>query len=182
MFGKDDEREEARKERKKNREYQLHGSNLGGNVGDDQNKAEILSQLSEISDLPIGEEDPVMGQLVSQLASTANLSEEDVRSKEWVFEYLRLINEAQYPPSYGITGARRAWVYDDASQHKEALVPEDDATLESFTDNAKRALTRSEDAKVIEESTRSVSESVVRDESQDENGGSSGLLGRMGLR
>jgi len=58
---------------------------------------------------------------------------------------------------------------------------EDTATSEAFLDNAKRALTRSEDAKVIEESTRTVNESVVRDESSEESG-SSGLLGRMGLR
>jgi len=47
--------------------------------------AEILHTLSNIDDLPIDpKDDPVMGQLVSKLTSTANLSKEDVRSNKWV--------------------------------------------------------------------------------------------------
>jgi len=181
MFGSDDPRKDAKEEREKERKHRMHSQNLSGSVGDGQNSAEVLRQLSEIDDLPIGEDDPVMGQLTSTLASTANLSKEDVRSKEWVFEYIRLANEAQYPPQYGITGARRAWMYDDMEEYRMPQDNQDASTTEAFVDNAKRALTRSEDAKVIEESTRTVSESVVRDESNDD-GGSSGLLGRMGLK
>lgn len=175
------QRKEAKKEREKERKHRMHSQNLSGQIEDDQNKAEILSQLSEIDDLPIGSEDPVLGQLTSAIASTTNLGEDDLRSKEWVYEYLRVVHKAPYPPSYGITGARRAFVYDDMNEYREPLDSEDAATVEAFLDNAKRALTRSEDAKVIEESTRTVNESVVKDDTQSSNGGS-GILGRMGLK
>jgi hypothetical protein len=165
MLGSDDRRrEEAKEEREKERMHRMHSQALSGTEGE-RNKAEILSQLSEIDDLPIGDDDPVLGQLTSQIASTTNLSEEDVRSEEWVFEYIRLLDGARYPPSYGITADRRAWVYDNMAEYRLAQDNEDSATAEAFVDNAKRALTRSEGAKVIEESTRTVNESVVRDES-----------------
>jgi hypothetical protein len=181
MFGSDDAEKKRQEERERERQHRLHNNNLKGAAAPDNGKAEILKQLSEIDDLPIDGDDPVMGQLTSQLASTANLNGEDIRSKEWVFEYLKLLYLANYPPEYGITGDRRAFVYDDPQEYREPLDEEDQSMVEAYLDNAKRTLTRSEDAKVIEEATRTINESVVRDES-DDSGSSGGILGRMGIR
>jgi len=183
MFGNNDDREEiAREERQKQREHSIHGQNLGagGNEWSEQDKAEVLSQLSEIDDLPYSDDDgdEILSQLTSQIASTTNISEEDVRSKEWVFEIIRELHLQRYPPEYGMRGYFRAYVKDDASAYRQPLDDDEEARVEAFLDNAKRVLTRSEEAKVIEESTRSVSESVLRDKTE-ESSGSGGLLGRF---
>jgi len=49
--------------------------------------------------------------------------------------------------------------------------------LEAFVSNSKLALSRSEDFKAVEEATRNVSESVVRDGSGNESSG--GILGKL---
>lgn len=182
VFGNDnDPQEEAKKERERQREHQLHSQNLQGGQEYGENTAEILRELSRIDDLPIDQNDPVMGQLVSKLTSTTNLSPEEVRSNEWVFEYLLILYLCKFPNDDGLHSDWRAWMHGDVAEYREPLSAEDRMMLESFIGSTQRALTRSEDFAAVEESTRTISESVVRDESQ-EDGSGGGILGRMGLR
>lgn len=140
--------------------------------------AEILRTLSEIDDLPIDpQDDPVMGQLVSKLTSTANLSPEEVRSNQWVREYLLVLYLCQYPTDEGLSGSWRGWAHGDRDAARDALDPEKRMMLEAFVTNSKLALSRSENFKAVEESTRNVSESVVKDGSG--GNGSGGILGRL---
>jgi len=140
--------------------------------------AEILHTLSTIDDLPIDpKDDPVMGQLVSKLTSTANLSKEDVRSNKWVREYILVLYLCQYPTDEGMSGSWRGWAHGDRDAAREALDPEKRMVLEAFVSNSKLALSRSEDFKAVEEATRNVSESVVKDGSSNESGG--GILGKV---
>lgn len=140
--------------------------------------AEILRYLSQIDDLPIGKEDKVLGQLVSKLTSTANLSAEQVRSNEWVFEYILILYLASKPTKDGVHSSDRAWSHDDVDAYRDPLDAEDRLMIESFVSNSKLALTRSEDMAVVKEGTRTVKESIVNDEG---NGGDSsgGILGRL---
>jgi len=140
--------------------------------------AEILHTLSNIDDLPIEpKDDPVMGQLVSKLTSTANLSKEDVRSNKWIREYLLVLYLCQFPTDEGMSGSWRGWSHGDRDAAREALDPQKRMMLEAFVSNSKLALSRSEDFKAVEESTRNVSESVVRDGSGNESSG--GILGKL---
>jgi len=181
MFGGKDPQEEAKEERERQREHQLHSQNLQGGQEYGENTAEILRELSNIDDLPIDQDDPIMGQLVSKLTSTVNLSPEEVRSNEWVMEYLLVLYLCKFPREDGCHGDWRAWSHGDIMQYREPLDSEDRMMLESFIGSTQRALTRSEDFAAVEESTRTINESVVRDESA-EDGGGGGILGRMGLK
>lgn len=180
MFGGNDEREKQRQERERQRQHQLHTQNVSA-PEEDENTAEILRELSEIDDLPIGQDDPVMGQLVSKLTSTANLSPEQVRSNEWVIEYILVLYLCQFPDEDGMHSSWRGWAHGDTVEYREPLSAEDRMMLESYVSSTQRALTRSEDFEAVKEATRTVNESVVRDETQQESGGD-GLLGRMGLK
>jgi hypothetical protein len=57
--------------------------------------------------------------------------------------------------------------------------PKKRAMLETLVSTSKLALSRSEDAKVIEEGTRNVSESVLTEDESNNCG--SGILGKIGL-
>jgi len=159
------------------REHRLHQQNLAPTQreGDETTSAEILRYLSEIDDLPIGTDDPVMGQLVSKLTSTANLTPEQVRSNEWVQEYLLILYLCKHPTKEGMHSSDRAWAHDDVDAYREPLGAEERMEIEAFVTSTKLALTRSEDMAVTKEATRTVSESIVND---DQNGGGSGgILG-----
>lgn len=112
----------------------------------------------------------------SKTASTANLSEEDVKSKSWVIEYHQLIGKCAHPPEYGLTGPLRAWAYDDYTEWRTPLDARDDLKLEGFSETAKEAKTRSKDGWGVETATRDTKESIVRG-NESESGG--GLLGRF---
>jgi len=60
---------------------------------------------------------------------------------------------------------------------KEPLDPKKRAELESFMTSSNLALSRSEDAKAMEESTRNVNESIVNDGEESDEGG--GFFGRL---
>ena len=173
--------ERAEEERERQREHQLHTQNLQGGQEYDGNTAEILRELSNIDDLPIDQDDPVMGQLVSKLTSTANLSPEQVTSDEWVMEYLLILYISKFPTEDGCHSEWRAYAHGDLGEYREPLSAEDRMMLESFISSTQRALSRSKEFAAVEESTRTISESVVRDESGD-NSGSGGILGRLGLK
>jgi len=79
------------------RRDQYHHSNLGQQDGPGAT-AEILRELSEVNDLPIDpENDDIMGQVVSKLASTANLTPEEVRSYSWYPEIILVLYMSMKP-------------------------------------------------------------------------------------
>lgn len=169
----------ARDQYQKQRRHDYHNSNLARNQQQEGETAEILRALSEINDLPINpQDDPVMGQLISKLTSTANLTPEQVRSNEWVREYILVLYLCKFPTEEGMHSTARAWTH---SSRDEAVPPLDSqkrTELEALISNSKLALSRSEDAKIVEESVRNVSESIVNDDG-DSAGSKGGLLGRL---
>lgn len=165
--------------REQQRRDQYHSMNLQGQGQRDGEAAQVLRALSEIDDLPIQpQDDPVMGQLISKLTSTANLTEEEVRSNEWVREYILILYLCQFPTDDGLHSAWKGWMHADASKEQEPLDPDTRLKLETLVTTSKLALSRSEDAKVIEEGTRDVKESVLSGEEQSSGGG--GILGFFG--
>ena len=163
----------------KQRRHAHHQNNLSQPAKQEGETAEILRALSDIQDLPINpQDDQVMGQLISSLASTSNLTSEQVRSNEWVREYILILYLCKFPRQDGMHSEARAWAHGSRDAAREPLDSETRTMLEALISNSKLALSRSEDAKVIEESTRNVSESIVSD-SEDGNSGGGGLLGRI---
>jgi len=163
------------------RRDQYHSGNLQGAGQQQGEAAQVLSALSDIDDLPIKpQDDPVMGQLISKLTSTANLTEEEVRSNEWVREYILILYLCQFPTEDGCHSEWRGYAHGDASEEREPLHPKKRAMLETLVTTSKLALSRSEGAKVIEEGTRDVSESVLSE--PDSNSGGGGLLAKVGLK
>lgn len=173
--------QEQKEMREEEHERRLHAQNLQMPAEEDGQTGEILRYLAEIDDLPISTDDPVMGQLVSKLTSTANLSEEQVRSNEWVREYLLILYLSKHPTEEGMHSFERAWAHDDASAYRDPLSAEDRMAIESFVTSSKLALTRSEGFRAVEESTRTVNESIVNDQGK-ESGSGGGILGRLGVR
>ena len=168
--------EDQKQMQRRQQRGQFHSQNLSGQQ-DDGEAAEILRYLADIDDLPIAKHDPVMGQLISKLVSTANLTAEQVKSNEWIVEYLLVLYLSKHPPKYGMHGVERAIAHDDPDEDVDYLTAEERMSLESFIQVDKLAFTRSEDFKAVEESTRNVNESVVRDEQNE--GGSGGILGKL---
>lgn len=163
------------------RRDQYHHANLAAEQ-DGSEAAEILRYLSQIDDLPDdAENDEVMGQLISVLTSTANLTAEEVRSNEWYREIILTLYLAMKPTKEGIHGSDREWVHDDPDASLDPLDAQQRVMLEAAVMNSKLALSRSEDFTAAKEATRNVSESVVHDEA-GQNGSGGGILGRVGLR
>lgn len=163
----------------KQRRSQYHGQNLSGEQKQPGEAAEILSALSQIDDLPLdAEDDEVMGQLVSKLTSTANLTAEQVRSNEWVREYIMVLYLCRFPRPDGAHSTWRALAYGDLEEAREPLDPETRMMLEAFVSNSKLALSRSEDFTGPREAVRNVSESIVNEEQGDSDSGG-GILGKL---
>lgn len=158
----------------------LHEANLTGGATEDREgeAAEILRYLSNVDDLPIGSDDPVMGQLVSKLVSTANLTEEQVKSNEWVFEYILVLYLCKFPRPDGMHSGDRAWSHDDVDAFREPMQPERRMEIEAHVSMSTLALTRSEGMAAVKEGTRTVKESIVSDEKAS-NSSSGGILGRL---
>lgn len=172
---------EQRQWAEKQRRDQYHSQNLSGGQQRQGEAAQVLQALSDIDDLPIQpQDDPVMGQLVSKLTSTANLTEEEVRSNEWVREYILILYLCKFPTNDGCHSEWRGWAHGDESEERPPLDPDKRMMLETLVSTSKLALSRSEDAKVIEEGTRDVSESVLTEDSGDSSSG--GILGKVGLK
>lgn len=170
----------AEEQYQKERRHQQHAQNLS-RQGDNGQTAQILHALSDIDDLSFDAgNDPVMGQLISRLTSTTNLSSEQVRSYEWVREYIYLLYLQQFPRPEGCHGVWRGYVHGDVDEERDPLPAHKRVEIETFVSSSKMALARSEDAKVIEESTRNIHESVVNDNDTANSGG--GILGKVGLK
>jgi hypothetical protein len=160
----------------KQRRHDYHNQNLASD--DPAEAAEILRALSEIDDLPIQpEDDPVMGQLISKLSSTANLSVEAVRSNEWVREYILILWLSNKPKETGCHTDWRAWAHGSEDAAVEPLSAAKRLEVEALVTSSKLALSRSEDFRGPKEAMRTVSESIVSD--QDESDTSGGILGRL---
>ena len=155
-------------------ERQMHQQNFG-RPNDGSNAPETLKYVTKPED--IENVIPEMGWVNSTSPSTANFSSDDVKSKEWVIEYARLLAQMQHPPEYGITGHRRAFVYDDVNESKQPLDPGDMTQVEGFAEIGKHALTRGEDGWAVKTSTRDTKESIVHDENEKNSGG--GILSRL---
>jgi len=164
---------------KRQRNNAIHQGQLQGGRQQKGESAELLNALSEIDDLPITpDDDETVGQFASRVVSTANLSQEEVRSHEWAKEYILILYLSDRPSETGLHSEWRGWTYGDVNAEKEPLDPKKRAELESFMTSSNLALSRSEDAKAMEESTRNVNESIVNDgEDGDGNGG--GFFGRL---
>jgi hypothetical protein len=161
---------------KKQRRHDYHNQNLASD--DPAEAAEILRALSEIDDLPIQpEDDPVMGQLISKLSSTANLSVESVRSNEWVREYILILWLSKKPKETGCHTDWRAWAHGSDDAAVEPLSSGKRLEVETLVTSSKLALSRSEDFRGPKEAMRTVSESIVSD--QEESDTSGGILGRL---
>lgn len=164
----------------KQRRDSYHQMNLSGGQPDQPGEAaQILAYLSRIDDLPVDpQDDEVMGQLVSKLTSTANLTTEEVRSNEWWREIILTLWLCMSPEPDGVHGAERVWVKDDRHADVEPIDTETRIKMETALGMGKLALSRSEDFTAVEEATRDVSESFVHD--GEDSGGGGGLLGRFG--
>jgi len=158
----------------------FHQVQMGGGQERSGETAQILRYLSEIDDLPMQpQEDEVMGQLISVLTSTANLTTEEVRSNEWWREIIYTLWLCQKPEKDGVHGTERAWVTDDHRNDAEPLDPETRIRMEAMVGMSKLALTRSEDMAGVKEGTRDVKESFVHDDASKSGGSGGGLLGRF---
>ena len=175
--------EEYQQIQEQEKKDQLDAQNLGEPAREDHdsNTAEILRYLSQVDDLPIGKDDPVMGQLISTLTSTSNLSAEQVKSNEWVFQYILVLYLSQFPDEDGMHGTDRCWSHNDASEYRDPMKASRRTQIEAHVTMASMALTRSEDMAVPKESMRTVKESIVNND-EKRGGGSSGILGRLGIR
>jgi len=162
------------------RRDQYHSGNLQGAGQQQGEAAQVLSALSEIDDIPVDpEEEDVMGQMFSKVASTANLTEEEVRSFEWLHEILLVLYLSSYPKEDGCHGDWRGYAHGDMEEAIEPIDAKTRMKLEAQMITGKKVSTRSREAKVIEEGTRNVSESVLTEDGN--NSGSSGILGKLGL-
>jgi len=174
-------KQEQKEEMERQRRAQYHSGNLQGHAEQDGETTQVLNTLSEIDDLPMDpEDDPVLGQFISKLTSTTNLTEEQVTSNEWVREYLLILHQCQYPTEDGCHGSWRGWAHGDRDAAIPPMKPKKGLIHETITTSSKLALYRSEDGKVIEEGTRDVKESYVNDSNGSGDSGG-GILDRIGL-
>ena len=136
----------------------------------------ILDKLSE-ADLPIDEEHPVMGQIASRVTSTTNLSEDQAEHHNWMLQYQLLLMKSAVPPKRGIHGSWRGYAHADSTEEMPAIDYEDRSELETFVDIiGPMLIQRSVGAKVMEESTRNISEQLLRKEKPEDGGGLLGAL------
>lgn len=167
-------REDVEEREQKQFERSVHQGNL--QMAGESNAPETLKYVSQPEDI----DSPVeaLEWINSRSTSTTNLSEEDVRSKEWVIEYHRLMSQMERPPSYGVAGHRRAWMYDDVDEFKVPLGPNEELKTEGFAEIGKESSNRSKEGWATETATKDTKESIMRDDTDESGGG--GLLSRLG--
>lgn len=159
---------------KEQQEHQRHQTNLARPSSDDDTAPETLTYISEPEDIDPGVD--ALEWINSKSSSTANLTEEDVRSKEWILEIHQLVAPMEHPPEYGLTGHLRAWAYDDREEFKKPRSVTDRMKTEGAKEVARESNTRSKEGWGVETATRDTKESIVRDGDSD---GGGGLLGRL---
>lgn len=167
-------KDDIEKQREKQFERQVHQGNLqvgdGGATG-----PEVLEYVSKLDgvDTPVESVD----WMNNPSASTTKLSEEDTKSREWEIEFYLTMAPQGHPPKEGVTGALRAYVYDEPGESKTPLSQEELMELLGYGTTGKDSAKRSEGGWATETSTRDTNESIIRDDNGD--GGRSGLLGRF---
>lgn len=181
MFGKSDEekrREAQRKQQERQASQQMAHATMQQAMADDDGSeaGEVMRYISEIDDVPMPEGD-TLRQFFSKVESTSNLSNEDIRSDEWVKEYLLMRWKHQYPPEQGLTGVMRGVAFDDQSEERSPVGQTKKTNAEGAKHIAQHAISRSEDMKAVEESTRTIAETVRHD--NDDSGGGGGILGMI---
>lgn len=166
--------EERQEIERRQQRRQIHMNQVSGQAGN-SNAPETLKYVSQPEDI----DSPIeaLEWINSKSTSTANFEPEDVRSKEWVLEYHQQIARMERPPTYGVKGHLRAYMYDDAGEFKMPLKAEEQLEVEGFTEVGKESSTRSKDGWGVETSTKDTKESIVRDEEQ--TGGRGGILGKF---
>jgi len=155
------------------RRQERHDMNLG-RAGDQDKTPETLKYISQPEE-SVESPTEALAWINSKSASTANLSLEDVRSKDWVLEYHQLLSRMEHPPQYGLAGHLRAWAYDDPTEAREPLSSAQLLETEGYTEIGKEATTRSKEGWGVETSTRDTKESIVRDDKET----SGGILGKL---
>lgn len=175
MFGKSEREKEIqarREENEKQRQANMAQTALQ-QAGEQNNGAEVLTQLSEINDLP-SFPGSTLDQFVSSIASTSNLTKEDLESDHWVKQYIKVLYLARFPTRDGLKGHMRAYAFGDRAEHRKPLDEADLADIESFNHMTDMATTRSEGMKATKEATRTIAETLSRSDESDDTGG---LLG-----
>lgn len=178
-IGKSDEekrREAQREQHERQASHQMAQATMQQAMADDDGTeaGEVMRYLSEIDDVPMPE-GATLEQFFSKVESTANLSPEDIHSDEWVKEYLLMRWRHQYPPEQGLTGVMRGVAFDDKMAERHPVGQTKKTNAEGAKHVSQHALTRSEDMKAVEESTRTIAETVRHD--NDDSGG--GILGMI---
>lgn len=165
---------ERKQELEEQREHDIHTSRFREADRDGDDAPQTLKYVAEPEeiDAPLDE----LEWINSKSASTANLDSEDVRSKEWVLEYMQVLARLEHPPEYGLTGHVRAWAYDDKEEYKKPLKPSDLVDIEGYTEIGKESSTRSKEGWGVETATRDTKESIVRGKDNESSGG---ILGRL---
>lgn len=154
-------------------ERQVHSNGLA-RQNPERDAPETLKYVSEPED--IDSPSDALAWINSKSASTTNLSNEDVRSEEWVIQYFQLLARMNKPPHYGISGHRRAWAHGDLDAFERPLEPDDKLEFEGFAELGNLTTRKSEDGWGVETSTRDTTESIMR---KDEAESNSGILGRF---
>lgn len=167
--------DEIEEMRQRQQESERHNQNLARHTDENTKAPETLKYISEPED-SVDSPTNALKWINSKSASTANLSVEDVRSKDWVLEYHQLLARMEHPPEYGLTGHLRAWAYNSRNEYRRPLSSSDLLETEGYTEIGKEATTRSKEGWGVETSTKDTKESIVRD---DKDGGSGGILGRL---
>lgn len=159
--------------REKDFERQVHSSALA-RKNQERDAPETLKYVSEPEDIDSPAE--ALAWINSKSASTTNLSNEDVRSEEWVIQYFQLLARMNKPPHYGISGHRRAWAHGDLAAFERPLEPDDKLEFEGFAELGNLTTKKSEDGWGVETSTRDTTESIMR---KDDGESKSGWFGRF---
>lgn len=166
--------EELSEREKAQRDAQWHSQNLSQAGAGEGQTPETLKYISEPEE-SVSSPTEALNWINSKSASTANLSSEDIRSKDWILEYHQLLSRMEHPPVYGLKGHLRAWAYDDVSEYREPLNSSKLLQTEGYTEIGKEATTRSREGWGVETSTSHTSESIVRNNETK----SGGILGRI---
>ena len=174
FFGKSKEqRQEEMMEQQ--RKDNFHQANLQ-HSGQQARQVEVLKELSEINDLPIDDDDPVLRQQVSTVLSTTDLEAKDIERYRWLREIILLLYLSSKPRPEGVYGAWRGMATGDPRDDIDPLQSKERKQIESYLTLVDMASHRSKGAKAMEETLRSISESVVNEDPGEEEGKIRGLF------
>ena len=164
---------------KRSREDQeVHQLNMQRREDDDRRAPETLKYIADPSEEV---EPPVDGLdwVSSKSTSTSNLKEEDVRSREWVIEFMQLLSRLERPTTDGLSGHLRAYAFDDPEETDQPLSPSEKLRIEGAGEVGKEASTRARDGWATETATADTKESIVQTKDDEDGNTRGGLLSSM---